>query len=264
MRSKTDMLVILSDPHIGSTIGLWPDKFKSNEGFPVGQSDYQKLLWRHWLSMRQWVKEVTKGRKYELLLNGDTIEGNHHRTLQIMTPDVSDQCNAAVQVLGELREKATALYMTLGTECHVRNDEIWMSEKLGAERDTKNGRSVFDRLVLQFGSLRLSATHHCSATSRPWLESGEYSRFIASETLELARNREPIADILVRAHRHVPGHFSDLCSMGIVTGAWQGLTRHGLKVVPHALPRPSCAILDFGNVREGELPTLRHRKWLAK
>lgn len=264
MKAKTEMLVILSDPHIGSTIGLWPERFQATSGHIIGQSAYQRGLWKHWCSMRQWVKEVTKGRKYELLLNGDTIEGNHHRTKEIMCVDPNDMGNAAVQVLAELRESAEALWMTLGTECHVQNSELWIGEKLGAERDRKTGHSAFARLMLQYGSLRLSATHHCSATSRPWLESGEYSRFISAEIVELARNKEPLADILVRGHRHVPGHFSDLCHMGIVTGAWQSLTRHGLKVVPHALPRPSCAILDFGNVREGELPTLRHRKWLAK
>jgi hypothetical protein len=134
MKAKTDLLVILSDPHIGSTTGLWPEKFQSVEGFTIGQSAYQKGLWRHWLSMRQWVKEVTKGRKYELLLNGDTVEGIHHRSLQVMSADVNDQCNAAVHVLGELREKADALWMTLGTECHTRNDEIWMGEKLSGQQ----------------------------------------------------------------------------------------------------------------------------------
>jgi hypothetical protein len=39
-----------------------------------------------------------------------------------------------------------------------------------------------------------------------------------------------------------------------VTGGWQFLTRHGKKVVPDAIPRPSIIVLDWRGLEEGTLP----------
>lgn len=178
-----------------------------------------------------------------------------------MTPDPSDQSMAVVQVLGELAEKSAAIYLTKGTECHTRNDELRIGRELDAVRDPSTGHHAWDRLELEFGKTIFTAAHHCSATSRSWLESGEYSRFLASEINERARCRKKIPHIVARAHRHVPGVFMDGLSIGIVTGGWQGLTRHGNKVVPYAVPRPSAVILDF---RDGDgLPTVHQKVFVT-
>ena len=264
MKAKTKLAVILSDIHVGSTVGLWPDKFKANEGFEIGQNDFQKQLWALWKENLKWIEKIVGKDEFEIIINGDAVEGIHHRTLQVMSPDVADQSVAVLAVLGGLVEKSKALYLTKGTECHTRNDELRIGRELGAIKDPATGHHAWDRLELEFGKVTFTAAHHCSATSRHWLESGEFSRFMASEIGERARCRKLVPQIVARAHRHVPGVFNDGVSIGIVTGGWQGLTRHGNKVVPYAVPRPSCVILDFRNSAPNELPTVHQKVFVTE
>lgn len=56
MKAKTKLLVILSDIHVGSTVGLWPEEFVTTEGYPVRQNAFQKQLWTLWGEMREWMK----------------------------------------------------------------------------------------------------------------------------------------------------------------------------------------------------------------
>ena len=43
--------MLLSDLHIGSTVGLWPEGFICSEGYPIGQNKFQEwfvgVLGRH-------------------------------------------------------------------------------------------------------------------------------------------------------------------------------------------------------------------------
>ena len=262
MKAKTKLLVILSDLHVGSSIGLWPPGFVSTEGFSIGQNKFQYGMWQHWQACQKWIAKITGGNEYELLLNGDLVEGIHHRSLQVMSPDVADQVTAAVSVLGPIAQKSKSVYLTKGTECHTGNLELHIGKEIGATVDKSTGHYAFDRLELDFNGVIFSASHHCSSASKPWLESGEYSKFISAEIIEAGRCKRAIPQIVAKAHRHVGGVFDDGTSIGVVTGAWQGLTRHGNKVVSHAIPRSSCVILDFRLSEKGDLPTVHTKTFI--
>lgn len=263
MKSKTSLQVILSDLHIGSTVGLWPENFVSNEGNPIGQNRFQNLLWKHWLSCKEWIAETVGYAPFELIINGDLVDGIHHRTLQVMTADVGDQSAATVQTLQGLADKAAALYITKGTECHTRNDELRIGRDLGAVKDPSTGQAAWDRLelVLSTGKV-LSATHHMPATKRTYLEAGMLSIELQNEVSERHRNGLKPPDIIARAHRHTHGVYSNGRQMALVTGAWQGLTRYGYKVVPHGVPAASCIILDTRNRGKGELPLVHEKLFI--
>lgn len=259
MKAKTKLLVILSDLHVGSSVGLWPDNFTAHEGFPIGQNKFQAAMWQHWNECQKWIAKITRKDAYELLLNGDLVEGIHHRSLQVMSADVADQSAAVLKVLGPLAETPAALYITKGTECHTRNDECRIGKELNAVRDPTTGHHAWDRLELEFGKIVFAASHHTPTTSRPYLEASQHSIQLGVEIQERARNGKKIPKIIARAHRHIPGVWNDGRGISIITGAWQGLTRHGNKVVPHAVPAPSCVIMDFRNSDPEELPTI-HQK----
>lgn len=265
MKAKTKLLVILSDLHVGSTVGLWPPGFVANEGFPIGQNAFQKLLWSHWKDCLKWIKRTTGDEPFELLLNGDLVDGIHHRTLQVMSMDVADQSVAVLKVLGELAKETSGIYLTKGTECHTRNDELRIGAELEAHPDPSTGHHAWDRLELEYpGGIVFAATHHTPTTSRPYLEAAQHSIQLGVEIMERARNGKKVPRIIARAHRHLPGVWNDGRLISITTGAWQGLTRYGRKVVPHAVPAPSCAILDFRGTKPGELPTVHQKAWITE
>ncbi len=263
MKAKTKLLVILSDLHVGSTVGLWPAGFIAHEGFPIGQNLFQKGLWKHWLVCQAWIAKVTKGQPYDLLINGDLVEGIHHRSLQVMSPDVGDQLQAVIQVLGPVAKKAERMFITKGTECHTRNDECRIGAALNAVPDPATGNHAWDRLELDYGKgMIFAASHHTPTTTRPSLEATMHSVQLGVEIHERARSGKPIPKIIARAHRHLHGVWNDGTCISLITGAWQGLTRHGQKVVPHAVPKASCIILDFREVDPGELPIVHSKVFI--
>jgi hypothetical protein len=79
-----------------------------------------------------------------------------------------------------------------------------------------------------------------------------------------ARAKKPVPSVMVRAHRHRHGIWEDGNQMSVITGAWQGLTRYGYKVVPDAIPQPSAVIFDARNQEKGELPITHRRIYTAE
>jgi hypothetical protein len=264
MKTKSKVILLLSDLHIGSTVGLWPEGFICNEGFPIGQNKFQEWLWACWQDMLGWAKTTIGKDDFELVLNGDLVEGIHHRTLQVMSADVSDQTTAVLDVLGLLSARASRVHVVKGTECHTRNDEIRIGSALNGTRDPQTGQHAWDRLDLDVNGCLVSFAHHIGTTSRPYLEAAQHSINLGVEIHEAARMGRPIPKVICRAHRHRHGVWSDGNSMSIVTGAWQGITRFGRKVVPAAIPQPSAVILDWRSVEKGELPIVHPRVYTAK
>jgi hypothetical protein len=259
------MAVVISDLHVGSTVGLWPKQYTSIEGVPIGQNPLQKWLWDRWINATKvWLPKIVKNDPYALIINGDVCEGLHHRTLQVMTADPADQSRAVKQVLGPVFEGADKTFMTLGTECHTRNDEMRIGYDLGAEIDPETGNHAFGELHVEFHGCYGNAKHHVTSASCPFYEAGGLGRAMNNEVTAAARVGARIPKWMVRAHRHVHGVVTDGFSLIAVTGAWQMLTRHGQKVVPAALPSPSIIVMDWRNCNRGELPKIHERVYEPK
>lgn len=264
MKAATKKLVVISDTHIGSTVGLWPKGFVSHEGYQIGRNPFQDWLGDCWEDLQKWVKSKTEGKPYELLINGDLVEGIHHNSLQVMSPDRADQVSACEQLLRPMTSKASKLYIVKGTESHTRNDEIHIGRVLGAVKDKTTGHHAFDRLDLEYGDHLVAASHHMSSAVRPYSEATAHCANLASEIQERARCGKRPPTIIIRAHRHVHGMWADGLGMSLSTGAWQGLTRFGNRVVPHCIPRPSCFILDFEGISKGDMPLVHQRIYIAE
>lgn len=264
IKTKSKLVLQLSDLHVGSTVGLWPENFIANEGFPVGQTHFQKWLWKCWTDMQGWAGKVIGKDPFDLVLNGDLVEGIHHKSLQVMSPDVGDQSAAVLQVLGWLADKASAVHLVKGTECHTRNDEVRLGHHLGASRDPSTGQHAWDVLDLDVHGTLFNFAHHISATARPYLEASAHSIALGALTQSRARTGKRVPMVMCRAHRHRHGVWNDGNQMSAICGAWQGLTRHGYKVVPDAVPQPSAIIFDMRTIDRGDLPLVHQRVYTAK
>lgn len=263
MKTKAKVIVLLSDLHIGSVVGLWPEKFTANEGFPIGQNQLQEWLWKCWIDCNQWIAKTVGNDEYELVLNGDLVEGIHHRTTQVMSADVSDQTTACLQVLEPVVTKAARLHVIKGTECHTRNDEIRMGRVLGASKNPENGQHAWDSLDIEVNGTLFNFAHHISTTARSYLEASAHSINLGNISHTRARVGKRVPMVICRAHRHRHGIWTDGNQISAITGAWQGLTRHGYKVVPDAVIEPSCIIFDARNTDKGDLPTFHQRKYIS-
>lgn len=55
--------------------------------------------------MIKWASDTIGNDDFELVLNGDLVEGIHHRSLQVMSPDVGDQTTAVLEILISARSQ---------------------------------------------------------------------------------------------------------------------------------------------------------------
>lgn len=246
------LCVIVSDLHCGSTTALWPPGFYSyatNTKQP--QSPISAYIWQAWTRFQKDVLKYADGRRFTLVVNGDMIEGIHHKSVETYTADPGDHVDAAMQCLGPFAEKADRVWVTEGTECHTRNSEHGIAMKLGAQllesQKRKGARVVAHRklrLKMPNGGTMV-VRHHIGTTSRRQLEATQLSIAINEERMQSDRAGQAPPDFLCAAHRHVYGHFSDGFVGTLITPSWQGLTRHGAKVVPAAECIFGGAVLDW-------------------
>lgn len=264
-KKQPQILVVVSDLHCGSTVGLLPPGFIAADGNEIRQNRYQEWLWECWLDATgDYLRRMVGDDPFVLLINGDVIEGNHHGTTQIVSADVADHVEAAIECLEPLAKRAAQVHLTLGTECHTHSTEAGIGKKLGASKNPDTGKHAHSRLTFRINGCVCSATHHCSATSRAWLESGEYSRAMHGERAECLRAGWTVPDIIFRAHRHRAGFFTDNHSAMVVTGAWQGSTRHTHKAVPGAISEPTICVSDWRGRAEGQLPMVDQMVYAPK
>lgn len=83
MRKKVEpkILVVLSDLHCGSTVGLLPPGFTAQDGNEIRQNRYQEWLWECWTDATgDYFRRHVGDEPFVLLLNGDLIEGIHAKS----------------------------------------------------------------------------------------------------------------------------------------------------------------------------------------
>jgi len=250
-------VLVIADLHFGGTTALLPPGFVTAEGQEVKQNGIQQWLWACWLDLHDWIPTVIGRDPCALVFNGDVIEGCHHGTRQVISPDVADHREAAQQALLPRITRYERRFMIRGTEVHTGNIETSLGKALGCEVSGDTGLPVFDRLTLDVGGCRAVFRHHIGTSTRRALSATQLSVQLAEEQVEAANNREPIPRVLCCAHRHVFGAFECDRGVAVVSPPWQGLTRFAHRVVSQSRVKPGAFILDW---REGgEKPRVHSR-----
>lgn len=252
----TRRLVVISDLHAGSTYAPCPDGFERHDGNRVTQNVHGKFATEAW---SLFVQDVRKLGEFDVLVNGDCIEGMHHRSTEVWSMDPADHARAAVELLGPLLSPARKVWFTRGTDCHTGSSEESIALHFGAERE-ESGRCAPDLWRFTYCGVRVHAVHHMPTTSRKSLEATQLSIQLAEHQLQSARAGMEIPRLVIASHRHTPGFYSDFHSSMIATPAWQTADgRHTKKVVPASKTRVGGLILSWENADDGELPAVVDR-----
>ncbi len=247
VKKKTDqpLILFISDIHCGSTVGLMPEVIETKEGQIVRPNKFQNWMLDHWHKDWKDFQSYRNGRPFWLVLVGDLIEGIHHGGKQVWSPEAFDHSVAALALLQPIAEEATKTFLVKGTECHTREDEMAIGKVLKSVKCPETGHHAWDTVSLKIGSHLIQVRHHMPTTGRVYLEASALSITLGNTQLSYARHKQPIPDIVVSGHRHRCGWYADDESMMMACPAWQGLTRHGHKVVPGALPKVGFCVMDW-------------------
>ena len=245
---SAQLLIVMSDLHCGSKVGLSHPEAKQDSGNTIGHGDNlcQIWLWENWMRLRDGVADYCAGDEAIALLNGDATEGIHHRTTEVTAATIHEHAQNALQCLEDWRGLASRWLVTMGTECHTHAIEKDIAKELGSE--------ARDKWLFRVNGCLIDAAHHVGTTKRSYLEGSAFGIEMGNARVNYARCNQEVPKVFLRGHRHCHGWFSDGHGAMGITGAWQFLTRHGKKVVTDSIPRPSILVLDWRGCKPGELP----------
>lgn len=229
-------LIVISDTHCGCRLGLCPPTpIALDDGGTYHASKFQRKVWLLWREFfDEWVPQVTRGEPYDLVHNGDAIEGCHHRATTPISHNYEDQVRIAEIALRPEVEKCRALggtyYHVRGTEAHVGQSGIYeeqLARRLGAKPNDEGQYARWDlwKRVGGVGGPLVHLLHHIGTTGSAAHEASAVNAELTAEYVEAARwNREP-PDFIVRSHRHrsiaVDLNSAKGYAAAIVTPAWQ-------------------------------------------
>lgn len=206
-------------------------------------------MWTLWTEFWEvWVPQATHGESYDVVHNGDVIDGSHHKATTQITHNIEDQIRIAEAVMRPVVDECHRLggtyYHIRGTEAHVGQSgefEERLARNLGAKPNEQGQYARFD-LWKRVGSALVHLLHHIGTTSSAAHESSAVNAELTAEYVEAARwNREP-PDYIVRSHRHrsiaVDMNSAKGYAAAIVTPAWQGKTPYVWKVPGARISEP--------------------------
>src|SRR5688572_25143079 len=146
LKISDTLIVVLSDMHSGGSTALFPNRFwqfKHTNHTPTMQ---QREMWEHFDRCARYAADNRWGKRLITIHNGDSIDGNHHGSIQAVTLNTDEQCEIHKELMGHFltragynRQQGDKLFYVSGTETHVGEKEEGIAKDLRAE-ETDEGR----------------------------------------------------------------------------------------------------------------------------
>jgi predicted phosphodiesterase len=220
-------ILVLSDIHVGSSWGLWPDQF-DYEDTKTGNVDRylpnttQRKLLVWWNEMLGY---ISKKDIQCIILNGDLVEGYQRKEYGRGTmPDLSVQMEACINLLEQLPD--VPMYFTRGSGYHVvagnMSTEQWIARAMGG--------IYGDDLLVEECGIRMHVQHHVPVSNASWqYRSTPLARDLLLHALNASADKYGRVDVALRAHAHyfVAVYFRS--QLGIISPCWQTRTPYAVK-----------------------------------
>jgi hypothetical protein len=249
IKTKKDIqdIIVISDTHIGCRLGLCcPTGIQLDDGGVYLPSKLQLKVWSWWEEFwNKWVPEVTKGRPYAVVHNGDAIDGVHHNSTTQISHNLEDQISLAYKILKPIVAKCEGRYYHVrGTESHVAKsgrEEERLAKLLGAIPNEERQYARWE-LWMDIDGKLAHFLHHIGTTSSAAHETSAINAEITASFNESVRWGEKRPSFIVRSHRHRSAEVriptNDGYCTGVVTPAWQLKTPYTYKIAGARLAPP--------------------------
>lgn len=229
-------LIVVSDTHCGCRLGLCPPEGVAlDDGGRYEPSSAQQKVWSIWRDLwDEWVPRVTKGEPYDVVMNGDALDGVHHGAVTQVSQNLADQATIAIACLGEVAQcahKSGGRYWHIrGTEAHVgksAQEEERLAQALGAVPNEAGQHArweLWKRIGPGSGHL-CHLLHHIGVTGSAAYESTAVHKELTEAFVEAGRWGDEPPQVIVRSHRH--RHYEIRIPIGAgygistVTPGWQ-------------------------------------------
>lgn len=250
-------IIIISDLHVGSVVGLCPQKVKLESGGYYIPNEVQLKILNTWKKFWKKIENLLDGES-TLVINGDLIDGVHHGTKSIWSQNFFDQISVASKLIEDsiiksekLNKLIKEIFILKGTEAHAGKncefEEILTTilvEKF-KKYDKKVGLQANYELFLVFGKNKnlCHFSHHMSSSISS--KFGEVTSLIKEidllvDNLVRWEKTKKIPKFIIRSHCHscckveipVGGRYErdENTIVGISTPCWQGKTPYSYRI----------------------------------
>lgn len=221
-----EAIVLLADTHINSKVALCNPNVIDDDGNIYQETLIQKWLWLNWLNCMEDIRNLTKGYKITVILNGDIVDvDTYNRSTQMVSRSPATIIKMTEVVLEQLVNIKNDLFVIRGTEAHTGNSgwlEELMAHELGAVKDPETMQSSWWHLRAKFGGLKFDISHHVSLGGLPWTYAQGVMRLVQATRMDYLDWNEEAPDIVIRAHQH---RYADsgttFSTRGVCLPCWQ-------------------------------------------
>lgn len=218
-------LLVCSDLHCGHRSGLTPPSWQyqmDDDQVRNKFAEVQAKMWDWWERNVEFLKPI-----HTLVVNGDAIDGKGERSggTELLTTDRRIQVRMAAEAIRLVG--AEKVYIIKGTRYHVGDEEDWeevLSDEVGAVHCGYHEWIDCEGVVFDF-------RHHVGGSSIPHGRTTALSRAQLWNALWNDRGMAPLADVLVRAHRHFYINHEEATFRLVNTPGMQLWTKFGSAIV---------------------------------
>lgn len=204
----TQRVMVISDTHAGSRVGLTPPgwMFRKGETFKLSEqrgyiSEMQEEMW-------DWFTKTTSdvGPVDILIHVGDAIDGKagKDKSTDLITASLIEQVEIAEEVIDVIDYRSA--YMVYGTPYHTAGDgedfESILARNIGAVID--------GRLWVEVNGITFDVRHHIGSSSTPSGRATSISKEWVWNTFWKEKGMQPKSDIFLRGHIHYHTEVSGL------------------------------------------------------
>ena len=226
---------------------MCPPQIKLDDGGSYTASKAQQWLWECWGDYWAQVAARVAALNADLitLFNGDAIEGQHHKTTQIMSGNPNAQAAAWNEIIRvPLALKPKHIVMTRGTSAHVgesASGEERIADGLRRDKrpivsDPETGAASLWHWYADLQGVRIDATHHGRIGQREHTRASGMALYAHDVHLSYTKRGELPPHLAFRGHNHKFADSFDACEPRVVgTGAWQLGTGHVHKIAPDSI-----------------------------
>lgn len=196
-------LIVVSDLHINSTVGLCLETFDLDDGGVYNASRSQQWLLDNWNAFWRYALEKAQGTKLVIVFNGDILDLNSHSQYQLVTQNRSSIIQHAFELLLPLVNLSNEVYFIRGTPSHTGGmaelEEILVARLYP---ESRSPRTFWD-LQLDINGVLFQFAHKGTVGSMPWTR--VVPLFKLATQLYLAASLRGLRppNIAIRSHCHL-------------------------------------------------------------
>ena len=241
---RDTLQVTMSDLHSGSNYALFlPNLWRGTNNNSHTAGGCQIEIRKHFEKFAGEVLAARKNKRVRLIINGDSLDGDHHHSGDVCTLDERDQADIHIELMQEFQKRikwqaGDEIYYTRGTQSHVHQMETYIGEQMNAVMD--GSFYIYDLLKLDTNGAMFWFVHHGPSAGEGANEGNGLRNWLKRHVEDCSKDKVRPADVIYTGHVHSPTYNTCVYRErmkwktihGVILPSWQAKTTYAWMKAP--------------------------------